>query len=251
MIRQGFSAVDTMPTHRSWLLTPCTGESAMAAALESGADALVVELGAGGPRAAARERTCAFLAGCDRAAGPAIFVMIAALDDPDCDADVRALAGARPAGLVLPRAAGGADAARLGALLAAAEAEAGLDDGSITVLPLATQTPASVFGLGTYAGATGRLAGLAWYLPGLRDALGSRAAHDETGALTTPYALVRNLCLIGASSAGVPAIDHAGPEEGKALIDICNAAWRDGFSGKLALSAAQVPVINGIFGARP
>ncbi|MGE0233203.1 MAG: aldolase/citrate lyase family protein [Flavobacteriaceae bacterium] len=235
-------------SHRSWLLTPCSDESALMAARRSGADALILDLAAGGPdRMAVREMAARFVEACGTS-DPVPYVMIASVGTAECDGDVRAITAARPAGLVLCRAGGGGDVTRLAALLAAAEADAGVEDGATKILALATDTPAAVLGLATYAGASMRLAGLIWGPQRLREELGSRAIEDESGTLTTLYAHVRNQCLISAAAAGVAAIDRAEPAAGAALANACTAAWRDGFSGKIAVSPDQVTVMNAIFG---
>lgn len=214
----------------------------------SGADALILDLGIdGAERAAARQRVIDFMASRDDTA-PAVFVMVAAIGTPECEDDIRTLTAARPAGFVLQQATGGADVTRLAALLGAAEADIGIDDGATAIVPLATQTPAAILGLATYVGSSSRLLGLAWDALSLKASLGSRAIEDESGALTTPYSLARNQCLISAMAAGLHAIDRAEPGEGRAFINSCNEAWRDGFAGKIATSPAQVPVINGVFG---
>lgn len=234
---------------RSWLLVSSASEAELDTATESGADALIIDLKADGPeRASVRQRVAGFIT--DRnASAPATFVRIEALGSPVCEEDINALTSARPTGFVLPQAAGGADVTRLAALLAAAEADAGIADGATGIVPLATQTPAALAGLSSYAGASARTAALVWDSQSLQSALGSHACEDENGALTTLYERVRNQCLIAAAAAGIAAIDRPEMGSGPAFVKSCNMAWRDGFSGKLATSPDQVAIINGIFGS--
>ena len=60
---------------------------------------------------------------------------------------------------------------------------------------------------------------------------------------------MRNLCLFGASAAGVAAIDSVYTDfrDLQGLKRDCALAARDGFSGKLAIHPAQIPVINQAF----
>jgi citrate lyase subunit beta/citryl-CoA lyase len=61
------------------------------------------------------------------------------------------------------------------------------------------------------------------------------------------------LCLAGAAAAGVPAIDTVFVDfkDTEAFRRECGAARRDGFSGKMAIHPAQVPIINAIFTPAP
>src|SRR5207302_9322400 len=69
------------------------------------------------------------------------------------------------------------------------------------------------------------------------------------GHLTEPFRLARSLCLYAAAAAEVPAIETV-------YVDFRNLdglrreteeSRRDGFSGRLAIHPAQVPVINEVF----
>ena len=70
------------------------------------------------------------------------------------------------------------------------------------------------------------------------------------GELSFTYKLARSLCLAGAVAAGVQPVDgvfadfkrRRGPASAEA-----EAARREGFTGKLAIHPAQVPVINAAF----
>ena len=156
---------------------------------------------------------------------------------------------ASPFGIVLPKASGGVDVQHLSAKLAVREAENGLTDGAALILPIATETGASMFGLGTYAGSSRRLAALTWGAEDLSADLGTETNRDPHGGYTPPFALARSLLLFGAAAAEVDAIDtvftafrdHAGFEAD------CRAARRDGFAGKLAIHPDQVAVINAVF----
>jgi citrate lyase subunit beta/citryl-CoA lyase len=134
-------------------------------------------------------------------------------------------------------------------MLAAREALAGIDDGVIRIVAIATETPASLFDLGSYAGASNRLAALTWGAEDLSAALGAETNREADGSFTEPYRLARTLTLAGASAAGVDAIDTVFP----AFRDMAGfereaeMARRDGFGGKLAIHPDQIPVINRIF----
>src|SRR5262249_18364410 len=143
----------------------------------------------------------------DRPMGTRVFVRINDLESGLAQADLEVIVPARPDGIVLPKAAGGAEVMRLSAMLAAGEAVAGLADGAVMILAIATESPAALFTLGSYVGASARLAGLTWGAEDLSTALGAESIRDAGGNLTDPYRLARALCLAGAAAAKVPAID--------------------------------------------
>ena len=64
-----------------------------------------------------------------------------------------------------------------------------------------------------------------------------------------PYRLARMLCLAGAAAAEVPAIDtvYVDFRDSDGFRRECEEARRDGFTGKMAIHPAQVPIINEVF----
>ena len=210
---------------RSLLIVPPGDAAAYAEALASGADALVVD---------------AALA----ASGPAHFLRLRPLDDKLALDGLRAAAALRPRGLALTQATGGADVQRLGARLAVEEATLGLPEGSLGILVFATESPEAIFGLSSYRGASQRLAGLVWTVAPLDAALGA------TPGRRGPFRLARDMTLLAAKAAGAPAIDaaFADADDLEGLRAEAQAARADGFDGKAAVSAAQVAVINEVFG---
>ena len=165
------------------------------------------------------------------------------------DADLDAIAPAKPDAIMLPKAEGGAAIVHADAKIAVREAQNDLPDGHIKILPIATETAAALFTVGTFAGASTRLIGMTWGAEDLSAELGARANRDQQGRFLDPYRLARSLCLAGAAAAAVPAIDTV-------FVDFrndagfrreCEEACRDGFVGKMAIHPAQVPIINEVF----
>ncbi len=180
---------------------------------------------------------------------PRLFVRINAFASGFAEADLDAVMPGHPDGIMLPKCAGGADVQRLSAMIAAREALAGHEDGATEIIVLATETPAALFTLGTYAGVSQRLIALTWGAEDLSAALGAEANRDSNGMLTHPYRLARSLCLFGAAAASVAPIDavFTAFRDLAALEKEAIAARRDGFAGKLAIHPDQVPVINRVF----
>ena len=121
--------------------------------------------------------------------------------------------------------------------------------GDYLVLPVASETPAAVFQLGTFAAVAGRLAGVTWGAEDLPAAVGAATAREDDGSYTDPYRVVRALTLFGAHAAGVPAIETVFPDFRNldALATYAARGRRDGFTGMLAIHPTQVAVINDAF----
>lgn len=243
---------------RSILFVPADQPRKIEKALASAADAVALDLeGSVAPaaKAAAREAAAHVLARAGAAngpVGPRIMVRVNGLDTPHIEADLDAVAPHRPFAIMLPKSRGGDDAQHLAVKLAVREAESALEDGVIRMLPLATETAASLFRLGTYAGASRRLIGLAWSADDLAADLGAQTNRVD-GRLTPPFLLARNLALFAAAGAGLPAFDAAFRDHRDltALRRECAEARRDGFSGKLAIHPDQAPIINEAFSPTP
>jgi citrate lyase subunit beta/citryl-CoA lyase len=238
---------------RSLLFVPADSSRKQARALESGADALIIDLEdsvAASAKEAGRKGAGEFLREwrCrERAAR--IIVRVNALDTGLMERDLDAVMPFRPDIIMLPKSQGGRDVQHLGAKLAVREAENNLPDGGTLILPIATETAGAIFGLGTYAGASRRLCALTWGAEDLSADVGAESNRDAQGRYTSPYRLARDLTLFAAAHAGVDALDtvfvnfrdHAG------LRAECEAARRDGFTGKMAIHPDQVAIINEVF----
>lgn len=235
---------------RSLLFVPGDQAAKIDKAMGCGADALILDLEdsvAAANKASARIVTAAALA--KPAFGPKLFVRINPLDGTLADADLDAIVEHRPAGIVLPKAKGGQDVMLLGAKLAAREAMASLPEGSIAIVAIATETAASLFVMGSYQGASRRLGGLAWGGEDLSADIGAETNRRADGGYADPYRLARTLTLLGAAAAGVAAIDsvYTAFRDLDGLRAEAEAARRDGFTAKMAIHPAQVPVINAVF----
>lgn len=242
---------------RSMLFVPADSEKKLGKGLESGADALILDLEdsvAAANKVAARQTARTFLeahvdALLPAAGRPLFMVRVNALDTGLTDDDLKAVVGARPDAIMLPKAESGADVTHLDAKLTALEALAGLPEGHVKIVVVATETARAVFNLGTYQGASPRLSGLTWGAEDLSADIGSETNRASDGRHTEPFRIARSLCLFGAVAAGVQPIDTVFPafRDSEGLHRECEEARRDGFTGKMAIHPAQVPVINAVF----
>jgi citrate lyase subunit beta/citryl-CoA lyase len=227
---------------RSLLFVPGDRPDRMEKALGAGADALILDLEdavAPAGKAEARRHVGEFLA---RNAPANLWVRINPLDGPEAEKDLAAMLPHHPNGIVLPKAEGGASVAELARRLT--------ERGNATsrILAIATETPAAMFQLGSYAGAK-RLDGLTWGAEDLPAAIGAATSREPDGRFTPPYELARSLCLFGAAAAGVAPIETVYPafRDLEGLAAYAARARRDGFTGMMAIHPDQVPVINAAF----
>ncbi len=242
---------------RSLLFVPADSPKKLEKGMTSGADALIVDLEdsiAPAGKAKARLSAATFLKEAGAAkARPYLLVRVNSLKTGLIDADLDAVVPEKPDAIMLPKAEGGASVLHADAKLAVREAHSGLPDGHIKIAAIATETAAALFLAGTYAGASKRLSALTWGAEDLSAELGAERNRDSEGLLLDPYRLARALCLAAAAAAGVPALDTVFVDfkDIEAFRRECGAARRDGFSGKMAIHPAQVPIINAIFTPTP
>ncbi|MEJ0095326.1 MAG: CoA ester lyase [Methylocella sp.] len=235
------------------LFIPADSEKKLAKGFGSGADCLFLDLEdsiAPKTKPKAREMALAYLlAAKGRQAKPELYVRVNALESGLIDDDLDAVMQGAPDGIVLPKCVNGAALQHLGAKLAVKEAECDLPDGSTRIIAIVTETAASIFSMGTYAGASTRLAGLTWGAEDLSACLGAETARGSDRAYTAPYAFARSLTLFAARAAEALAIDAIYPNfrDSAGCREECEAARRDGFDGKMAIHADQVGVINAAF----
>ena len=238
---------------KSLLFVPADSAKKLDKAMTSGADAVIIDLEdsiAPSGKAAARRSAADFLKDAVKSANrPRILVRINGLQTGLTDDDLDAVVPVAPDAVMLPKAEGGASVIHTDAKLAVREATSGLAEGHVKIVALATETAAALFLCGSFRGASARLTGLTWGAEDLSAELGAEANRDAAGNWLDPYRLARSLCIAAAASAEVQAIDTV-------YIDFRNVdglrreteeARRDGFTGKLAIHPAQVPIINEVF----
>jgi len=242
---------------RSLLFVPADSGNRLDKAMASAADAVIVDLEDSivperkqHARAAALEFLNSNAAKKDR---PRILVRINGFETGMTDADLDAIVAGKPDAVVFPKAEGGSSVIHLDAKLTAREALAGLPEGSIKILAQAVESAAGLFSAGTFRDVSARLIGMTWGPEDLSAELGAQANRDEAGFLTEPYRLARNMCLFGAAAAKLPAIEtvYVDFRNSEGLRRDTQEARRDGFTGRLAIHPAQVPVINEVFTPTP
>jgi citrate lyase subunit beta/citryl-CoA lyase len=238
---------------RSLLFIPGDDERKLAKGVGCGADALILDLEdavSSARKAAARAVSAQYVAA-TRAlkTRPLIYVRINALETPYWEDDLAAVTASRPDGVLLPKARSGGDVHTLSIALNHAEERAGVDRGATRIIAITTEVPVSLLQMHTYIGSSSRLEGLSWGAEDLSGVLGAKVNREADGSWTSPYRLARNLCLFTAAAANVQPIDTVFVDlhDMAGLRVEAQLAARDGFTGKMAIHPAQVPVINELF----
>ena len=238
---------------RSLLFVPADGGSKLDKAMASGADGVIVDLEdsiAAESKESARKLALDFLKSAQsRKDRPQLLVRINGLDTGMTDADLDAVVPGKPDAVLLPKAEGGATVIHLDAKLTVREALAGLPEGEIKILAQTVESPAGLFSAGSYRNCSARLIGMTWGPEDLSAELGAEANREIDGTLTEPYRIARAMCLFGAAAAKVSAIEtiYVNFRDTDVLRKDTELARRDGFTGRLAIHPAQVPVINEVF----
>jgi len=229
---------------RSLLFVPGDRPDRVSKALTCGADALILDLEdavALANKRKAREVVTACLAEAERKT--VLLCRINPLESTFAAADLAAIGPMRPDGIVLPKTEGATCVRKLAGMMKA--------DGysPVPILPIATETPRAVFGLGSYHEAADLLCGLTWGAEDLPAAIGASTAREPDGTYTRPYEVVRTLALMAAHAAGVPAIETVYPafRDLTGLRAYAERGHRDGFGGMMAIHPSQVAIINEAF----
>ncbi len=235
---------------RSWLFAPGDSDKKMAKAADSAADIALFDLEdavATENKVLARQMVHDFLA--SRTQGrERLWVRIHPLDGPYTLLDLAAIMPARPGGIMLPKVYGRQDVDRLDHYLSALEVANGIEEGSTPLIVLVTETAEAMFHTGSYKGAP-RVVALTWGAEDLADSIGASDNRNPDGSYGFTYELARSMCLLGAATAGVTAIETIQGDfrDLDGLKARAEKVRRDGYRGMLAIHPAQVDVINAAF----
>lgn len=221
-------------TYRSMLFVPGARPDRFEKAVASGADAVCIDLEdavAADKKASARIETLAYFRS---GAAKAVGLRVNALNSIEGFRDVVAIAeaGARPAFVMIPKAAGAAEIDQLRDVL-------GTDGPPVWTL---METPEAYFALPDIARAVGEAGGIMFGGADYSASLGSDMGFDAL--LAARSAIVAAAALAGSATMDVPFLDvkdEAGLRAETARVR------RMGFHGRAAIHPAQIAVINEVF----
>src|SRR5437868_8502937 len=234
---------------RSLLFVPADSQRKLARAPQSGADALILDLEDSvvpANRPSARRQARDFL-GTTASVEFRRYVRINPLSSGVALDDLAAIVPGKPDGILLPKCVPD-DLRKLDHYLSALEAASALPPGNIRVIAIATETPAAMFALGGYGGVSSRLEAITWGAAALAACNRGNNRRAE-GLYDDVYRLARSLSLLAAAAVGGGPIDtiYTDFKDEAGLAAECAAARRSGFTAKMAIHPAQIPVINQAF----
>jgi len=213
----------------------------------AGADALILDLeDAVTPQRQpiARQMVAEFLRSVAPGAGPPCWVRINPLVTAVAREDLAAILPNRPAGIVLPKAAGPDEVRTLAGLLDQHDPAL-----HIGIVPIVTETASAVLRLVDYHEPLPRVRALTWGVEDLSTVVGARATGGSDGALLPVFRHAEALVLLAAAALGVPALDgiFAAHHDIEGLQQRIAAARAQGFGGMLAIHPRQLAIINAGF----
>lgn len=223
---------------RSWLFVPADSEKKIEKAIATDADAVIFDLEDSVVPARKAEARDILKNMPKREGGPDWWVRINPIGSEPHKDDLELISRGDIGGLVLPKAEGGWDVIELAHRT-----------GNIPIHAIVTETPASLFAMLSYRDPKSPLVAMSWGAEDLSAALGASSKYDASGDLSFTYRMARSLCLAGAVAANVQPVDgvFADFRDNDGLKKEAEAARREGFTGKLAIHPAQVPIINAAF----
>lgn len=233
---------------RSYLFVPADSARKLAKAVESGADALILDLEdavAPANKAAARAEAAGFLA---QTLPMKRYVRVNGLSTGLTEEDVATTVAAAPDGYVLPKCEGPADIEALSALISRFGGSE-----KIGIIAIGTETVRGLRRLMRENWSHPRLSALTWGGEDLAADMGAERNRDEAGDYLGPFLMARDMTLLAAVEAGVAAVDAVFTDfrDEAGLLREARLAKTLGFSGKMAIHPAQVPVIHAAFRPEP
>ncbi|RQP05423.1 MAG: CoA ester lyase [Paracoccus sp. BP8] len=238
---------------RSFLFVPADSEKKIGKAMQTGADALVLDLEDSvmpSRKDFARDLLRDLLAAPPADFRGSLWVRINPLATPMALPDLCAVVGPSLGGILLPKCGGPEDVAIASNYLAALALKAGMQSDTIGILAVATETAAAPFALGQYhRTALPRLWGLTWGAEDLSSAIGAATNTGPDGEWAFTYRMVRSQCLLAAKACGVQCVEtlFVDYKDSEGLFRASVEARREGFTGRFAIHPAQVDPINAAF----
>jgi len=177
------------------------------------------------------------------------WVRMNPISSEHAEADLEETIAGRPDGYVVPKPRRAEDIRRVVGILDRLEHTHGMPPGSTRLIPIATETPEGLLNIREIAGASPRIAAIAWGIEDLSAAMGLPRTRDDEGRYLDIARHARVMCAVVASAAGVEAIDTV-------FIDIadtgglareCHEGVAMGFAGKISIHPGQIEVINAAF----
>ncbi len=234
---------------RSLVFVPGNRSNMLERALGFGADIIMVDLEDSvppGEKAAACDLATEWVPRLAEA-GKRVMVRVNALDTGLAAGELSAVVSPDLAGVSIGKGNTAWDLQQVDRLLAPLEAKAGMDSGSIKVIPW-IETAMAIVHVYEMARASQRIVGLAF---------GAEDYTNDMGVTRTDFGeecyFARSSVGVAARAAGVAGLDgpFVGFRDPEGLKADASAARRMGYTGKFAIHPAQIDVINETFSPNP
>ena len=175
-------------------------------------------------------------------------VRINPIDSPWGLKDIEVVMQGHPDSLVIPKVSSYQELQTLDDALTHWESQLELQEKSVNLILITTETPASILNLPSFTDCE-RVAALSWGAEDLAASLGSTRNRGPDGSYLDIYKHCRNMTLICAAAGNVQPIDTVFVDfkDSKGLQNDCKEASWMGYTGKMTIHPDQLEVVNAAF----
>lgn len=175
-------------------------------------------------------------------------VRINPIDSPWGLKDIEVVMQGHPDSLVIPKVSSYQELQTLDDALTHWESQFELQEKSVNLILITTETPASILNLPSFTDCE-RVAALSWGAEDLAASLGSTRNRGPDGSYLDIYKHCRNMTLICAAAGNVQPIDTVFVDfkDSKGLQNDCEEASWMGYTGKMTIHPDQLEVVNAAF----
>ena len=240
----------TIHLRRSLHFVPGANDKMFSKSLASSADSLILDLeDAVTPKKKddARQVIKDWLNSADFS-GKEKTVRINPIDSPWGLKDIEVVMQGHPDSLVIPKVSSYQELQTLDDALTHWESQLELQEKSVNLILIATETPASILNLPSFTDCE-RVTALSWGAEDLAASLGSTRNRGPDGSYLDIYKHCRNMTLICAAAGNVQPIDTVFVDfkDSKGLQNDCEEASWMGYTGKMTIHPDQLEVVNAAF----
>lgn len=240
----------TIHLRRSLHFVPGANDKMFSKSLASSADSLILDLeDAVTPKKKddARQVIKDWLNSADFS-GKEKTVRINPIDSPWGLKDIEVVMQGHPDSLVIPKVSSYQELQTLDDALTHWESQLELQEKSVNLILITTETPASILNLPSFTDCE-RVAALSWGAEDLAASLGSTRNRGPDGSYLDIYKYCRNMTLICAAAGNVQPIDTVFVDfkDSKGLQNDCEEASWMGYTGKMTIHPDQLEVVNAAF----
>ncbi len=240
----------TIHLRRSLHFVPGANDKMFSKSLASSADSLILDLeDAVTPKKKddARQVIKDWLNSADFS-GKEKTVRINPIDSPWGLKDIEVVMQGHPDSLVIPKVSSYQELQTLDDALTHWESQLELEEKSVNLILITTETPASILNLPSFTDCE-RVAALSWGAEDLAASLGSTRNRGPDGSYLDIYKHCRNMTLICAAAGNVQPIDTVFVDfkDSKGLQNDCEEASWMGYTGKMTIHPDQLEVVNAAF----